>query len=279
MTMDATMRLRWAPLLALLLACGGGSTDAGGGDGGASGDMGPGSVLDGPLPNALEVRVEPARAFYRTGQQVRLVAEVLDAEGNVLEGVPLAFAGDPAEAAAPDAGEAGLFTLTDEGSLRLEACTVELVFMGEPLCDFARVLVDDGSPNLEVSAPRPGEELGGGEATAIEVRGSVADMSGMAAVLVNGVLAEVDAMGAFRVDVPPRAGVNHLEVVATDGVSDAATVEMDVLWAESYLPATREGAPSVTLPDALVLQLGQGFFDDGQPLDADADPLVTQDLA
>ncbi len=228
----------------------------------------------GPPPVSLDATITPGRAFYQTGQNVRVRAEVLDAAGNPLDGVPLTFRAAPA--ASTMAGEdPDRFILEAEGSVTLEACTA--ITGQEPLCDAVQILVDDGSPVLEVSSPRPGAQLGGEGITTLEVSGSVADDS--VSVSVAGMPATVDAMGRFRAEVEPRLGVNHLVVSASDGLSDPAVVELDVLFAERYLPATEDGRPALRTDGDLALQLGQALLDDGMPFDPEASPLVTEDLA
>ncbi len=112
----------------------------------------------------------------------------------------------------------------------------------------------------------------------IEVTGSVAD-SRTPTVFINGVPAEVDEMGMFSGSVTPLFGVNHLEIVASDEVTDQARIQMDVMWADRYNAPDAGDNPSVTLPEGITLQLGQAFFDDGAPLDLEATPLTTRDLA
>ena len=227
-------------------------------------------------PAGIEVQVVPGRTYYRTEQVVRVEATVIDTAENPLAGAEVAITADPPSAATADG--TGNFVLNQQGFVTFEACTVEAGVTGEPLCDSVRILVDDGAPNLEVSSPTPGQELGGEGATAIVVTGSVADSRDVS-VFVNGVPAEVDAMGMFSGSVTPLFGVNHLEIVASDEVSDPARIQMDVMWSDAYVPPDAGETPSLTLEDGITLQLGQGFFDDGTPLDLDASPLSTRDLA
>ncbi|MEO0322966.1 MAG: hypothetical protein AAF447_08405, partial [Myxococcota bacterium] len=266
----ATLRtLRRLPLLGLLplvlVACGGGG-------GGVVPDSDSGNYV-GPPPVSLEVAISPSRAFYQTGQAVRVRAEVLGAEGTPLEGVPLRFRAEPADSVMSGEG-ADAFVLEREGTVVFEACTA--IADQEPLCDAVQVLVDDGSPMLEVSSPLPGAQLGGEGVTTLAVEGSVADTS--ASVTVNGVPAAVDAMGRFTAEVVPRPGVYHLAVVASDGLSEPMLVEFDVLFAERYLPATEDGRPALRSRGDVVLQVGQSLLDDGVPFDLEALPIVTRDL-
>lgn len=265
------MRVLLTALLAFGLACGDddGMMDM---DGGVDAAPRP----PGTPPYGIEVRVSPPRDSYRTDQTIRMVAEVSDIDGVLIEGAEVTWSVEPASAATDMGG--GVFTLVEEGFVELTGCTVAAGPEGEPLCDFARILVDSGAPNLEVTSPTPGQELGGDGSTTIEVTGSVADTRDVQ-VFVNGELATVDDMGVFTHAITPLFGANHIEVVASDGVTEGSRVEMDVLWADSYVPATNGDRPEVALPEGLVLQLGQSFFDDGSPLDTTADPIRTEDLA
>lgn len=232
-------------------------------------DAGPGAA---PQRN-VEVRITPSRGFYRTGQAVRPNATVRDAEGNEVA-VPVTWRIRPATAA--EAADDGVYTLAEEGMVEFEACvpsgTVEA-------CDFNRIIVDNAAPTLEVTSPLPGAELGGDGATSIEVVGSVSDTRDVN-VYVNGAEAEVDTMGMFRATVSPLFGLNHIDVFASDGVGEQTRVEFDVLWADRYLQAVNaDMEPEVMFDEALQLQLGQPFFDDGTPLDTSVSPPVAGDLA
>ncbi len=262
------MRVLLSVLLTFGLACGddGGMTHS---DGGV--DAEPGAQ-----PYGIEVQVSPPRDSYRTDQTIRMVAEVTDIDGVLIEDAAVTWSVAPASAAM-DMGD-GVFTLVEEGFVELTGCTTMAGPEGEPLCDFSRILVDSGAPNLEVTSPTPGQELGGDGSTTIEVTGSVADTRNVQ-VFVNGELATIDDMGVFTHTLTPLFGANHIEVVASDGLTEGSQVEMDVLWADRYVPSLSGDRPEFALPEGLVLQLGQSFFDDGTPLDTMADPIRTEDLA
>lgn len=247
-----------AATLALCAACGDGDTT---------------EPLPPPTPAALSVSVAPTRQFYRTDQTISLQAEVTDATGAVIPDAPLSWTANPVDAIGGITG--GETTLLNAGRVVLTACTGD---GAATLCDDLYLLVDDGSPVLELTEPVAGAELGGDGATSIAVAGSVSD-AGVARVFVNGAAVVVGDNGEFQAAVEPVYGVNHIQVVASDGVTDDESRELDVLWAESYLPAVSdEGRPRVALDDGIVLQLAQSFFDDGTPLVL-APPVETRDLA
>jgi hypothetical protein len=232
------------------------------------------------IPTTLTLSIAPMRAAYRTGETVMLTVVIRDQDDEPLAEEMADIVISPA-GAATEMGATAMgprFMLTQAGFVTFSACWGGHTD-GE-LCDQVRILVDDGSPMLEVSEPLPGAELGpDGDVTDIVVRGSVADMR-MSRVFVNGTLAEVDDLGRFEAHVEPRFGVNHLVIAASDGVVTPTTTEMDVLWAPSYARArTSWGAPGVSLPAGAALDLGAGFFDDRVPLVSTERPVVTEDLA
>lgn len=247
-------------------------------------DAGPG--MDGgpmgPTPYGIDVSVAPPRAEYRLNTSIRVQAVVTGEDELPLEGAGVLWSVEPADAVV-EMGD-GVYQLRAEGYVRFTGCTetpgpaTPEAPDGVVLCDSARILVDAGSPMLVVNSPEPGAELGGGEEETIVVTGSATDTRDVN-VYVNGEQVEVDEMGMFRAEVAPLFGVNHLEVVASDGVTPDTKIELDVLWADEYLSADDGANPRVQLDEGILMQLGQRFFDDEMPLDTSADPVVTRDLA
>lgn len=235
-----------------------------------------------PVPHAIEARVAPSRTWYHTGQEVQLTGVVTDVLGEEIEDVEVLWTAEPASMVS--GGEPGTdprvatYTLNAEGRVTFTGCVAPPTEEEEPtLCDSVTIRIDDGMPSLEVTSPEPGDELVGPDG--ITVTGSVADRS-MVAVYVNGTPAVVDEMGRFEATVEGVFGVNHLVVSASDGLTDVAAVEMDVLWAPAYTPAIGDdGTPELELDDGMTIWLGQRFFDDAVPLDPTAEPIETHDLA
>jgi hypothetical protein len=226
-----------------------------------------------PLPARIEITISPGRAFYRPGQTIYVGAEVLDVDGAPVPDASLRWQVTPASGIASAA--VGEITLIGEGVVTFEACLVDTQH-----CEETSLLVDAAAPVLEVSEPVPGAELGGDGATSIVVRGSVSDAT-YSAVFVNGSRVEPDERGEFSASVAPTWGVNHVQVVASDGLAEETTRDLDVLWADAYHPFSvleGESQPRTSLDEAVRLQLGRGVFDDGAPL-ASGSPLETRDLA
>lgn len=257
------MRMRLLSFLLVLTACGGD-------------DMPPPVVIPPGGPAALDLTIDPVRAFFHTAQVVTLTAAVTDTEGMALPDAAVMFSATPEASVTPmPAGvQSATYTIAASGSISFTACVVD----APSICDTVDIVVDDGSPALEVETPLPGAEID--DATGILVRGSVADTSGELRVFVNGIAVELDGMGIFETTLPARFGVEHIDVVASDGLTDVSTVEMDVLWAPAFTPAVdADGQPAFTLDDSAGLWFGQRFFDDDAALDPTATPLETRDLA
>lgn len=251
---------RLSILLVLLAACGDDSspaTDAAVGMD-ASNDVGGPDAGPGAVVESLDLRVAPARSAYFTEQPVRIEGTVRDSAGAEIRDVGFTLETPPEATLQED----GTFTLNSEGYVNFQGCADRPNAAGEEVCDFVRILVDDGSPNLEVTSPVPGAELGGETATTILVEGSVADSRDVS-VRVNGDPVRVDSMGEFSHEVEALFGVNHLVISASDGISNETRIEMDVLYSEVFQPGG-EGTEN-RVEDAITLRLGQAFFDDRMP--------------
>ena len=244
-----------------------------GDDGDDAGEGKPDAALPAPLPARIELTVDPGRAFYRPGQTVNVTAKVFDAYDQFMPEIWPVLEALPSGSTTSEAS--GKFVLTTEGVLTFRACIA-----GTEHCEETSLLVDAAAPVLEVAEPLPGAELGGDGATSIVVSGSVSDAT-YAGVFVNGLRVQPDELGSFTLNVVPSWGVNHLQIVASDGLNEETRQELDVLWADAYHPysiADDTLQPRTALEDAVRLQLGRGVFDDGAPL-ASGTPLETRDLA
>ncbi|MBS2014538.1 MAG: Ig-like domain-containing protein [Deltaproteobacteria bacterium] len=225
------------------------------------------------LATGVKVQLSPEQAFYPVNSQLTLTATVTDGAGTEIRGAKVAWKADPAEAAT-QAGDTGAFTLNRLGPVTFTACSVD----NASACGSARIRVSPGGPALVVESPVPGAELGGDNKGTFVVVGRTTTG---ASVFVNGAPAPVAPDGAFKVEVVGNFGVNHLVVSSTNGQDPEVRRELDFAFGGSYAPAVDEkGAPAFSAADALVLDLGQRFFDDGTavPLDAPK-PVTLPDMA
>ncbi len=272
--------------LVLSAACGGGSathgsttttTSTSGGGEPSTGGAPPSSSGE-----AVTVTVAPELGFYPVASDVSLTATVTDATKKQVPNAKVTWTLEPKDAAVAS-DTAGTFTLKKAGPLTFKACTNPGTTggnAGAPACGEAIIQVSPEAPVLVVQSPQRGDELGGNGAQTFPVKGKVTSTRAVH-VFVDGSEAKVSKDGSFTADVPAFYGVNHLIVSATDGENPEVRDERDVAFGAAYAPAVdANGAPALSVPDALVLQLGQGFFDDGVPVPLTAPhPVVLPDLA
>lgn len=236
-------------------------------------------ALDGPA--AVVVTLEPAQALYRPGLRVLPKAVVLDGRGDPLEGVEVQWSVEPPEAASFQQ-DTGRWKLDQEGEVAFFGC-LDVGSEGQRICGQKRVVSDAKGPSITLTAPTPGAWLQADQHPTIRVAGYAEDTHGELGVFVNGQAAPLDAEGRFAVDVDPRFGINHLEVVASDGLQPLETLACaDVLWAPQFLaPNPARGLASLRLERGLQMRLGRRFLDDGEPLSGEVlqGEVVTQDLA
>lgn len=228
----------------------------------------------GPVPSGVAVHLDPALAFYPVNSQLSLTATVTDAAGAELRDAKVTWTSDPIDMATP-ANDGGTFTLNRLGYVTFTACAVA----NASACGSARIKVSPGGPALVLNTPQPGAELGGDGKSTFVVEGKTT--GGTTRIFVNGVPATVAPDGTFKTDVAATFGVNHLVVSADNGEDPEVRHELDVAFGAAYTPAVDgKGAPAFSSPDALVLDLGQRFFDDGTavPLDAPR-PTTLPDMA
>jgi len=228
----------------------------------------------GAAPSGVVVHVDPSQAFYPVTSQVALTATVTDGAGAELHDAKVTWTADPPDAALP-AGDAGAFKLNRIGSVTFTACAVD----NATACGSARIKVSPGAPLLVLTTPQPADELGGDGKSTFPVAGKIT--TGANKVLVNGVDTPVAPDGTFKTDVAATFGVNHLVVSVDNGMDPEVRREFDVAFGAGYAPAVdASGAPAFSSPDALVLDLGQRFFDDGTAVPLNAPhPVTLPDMA
>ena len=241
---------------------------------GVAGIAGCSSDASGPVSSGVVVHVDPQQAFYPVTSQVSLTATVTDSAGTEHQDTPVTWTSDPADAVIP-AGDAGVFKLNKLGSVTFTACAVD----NASACGSAKIQVSPGAPGLVVTTPPPAAELGGDGKPTFPVEGRIT--TGANKVLVNGAPVTVAPDGSFKTDVAATFGVNHLVVSVDNGMDPEVRSEFDVAFAGAYAPAVdAKGAPAFSAPDALVLDLGQRFFDDGTAVPLNAPhPVTLPDMA
>lgn len=221
------------------------------------------------IPSFVEVTLSPLRALYLPGSTATLSGLAYDEAGEPMPEVELVWTADPPEAAT--AGDDGAWVLNAEGPVSIAAC-VRYPRPGRPaVCGRKALMVDGSPPIVEVTRPLPGEMIRADGDDSIRVAGRVTDTNGSLQVFVNGDRVAIGSGGQFTAAVPARFGVNHIEVVGTDGLQvREGRQALDVIWAPDYLPVNLTGddpvATRVDINNAVRLEMRQSFLDDGIPL-------------
>ena len=232
------------------------------------------------VPELLVVELVPGRAAYPLGLAVTPSATVYDQTASEMSDLPLEWSVSPSGAATQDGDR---WTLEREGTVTFKACTPLTETLN--LCGEKSIVVDAGSPTLEIFTPVGGAELLADEDPEIFVSGRATDSNGVIRVYVNGERVALDAEGNFSTTVRAIYGVNHIEVVATDGLNIRETVRaVDVLWATHYHPVSinpADGTVDGEYPQALLLRLNQRYLDNDIPIRVDPEHpvIVSRDIA
>lgn len=202
------------------------------------------------LPAKLVVSLSPAEKVYARGSSVRLQHVVADRYGNEVDDAPVRVTAGGGQ----DLGE-GRFRFLTDGHYRIDAAVDPPTEADVPLEAHVEILVDSTGPSIACDEPANAailELAPGGE---IDLRGSVADASGVERVLVGGVPVPVAPDGTFTRTIGTVYGINAVDVAAVDvnGVETARTCSFLVAdqWAEG------------DLQDAITFRLGQAAIDDG----------------
>ena len=272
------------PLAGTVGCAGGSSGPPSGSDDDASGgqvDAGP-PTTDGnkkELVATVEIRLKPARHVYSPGTKLEGTAVVYDADGNQLDDPDTRWSTTPSDGAEKRGG--GKFELKQEGTLEVRACaTLE---GGRDVCGSKEIAVDAGRPEIQLDKPAAGALLGGNGDGPITVEGRVVDSHGKLTAFLNGERLELDDKGRFSTEYEPTFGVNTLHVVASDSLnrSDATTTRA-FLWAPHYGGTTQKSSKvHFSFDDGVAIDLGQDFFDDGEPpmRKTKESKLITEDFA
>ena len=219
-------------------------------------EPGPGvtvQVRPGPPAN-LGIALFPDRPVYPVGSVIELIPVVTDAFGNPIPDAPLTFESNPP---LPTFGAGRVFA-AQEGRYLLAVNVDGPTYENRALSAAVEILVDFGGPGITCLSPALGEYVVRPAGGMLPLEGKVADIAGVASLTVDGVPVNLAGDGNWRAEVPVEWGLNVHEIVASDGVTENSTF-CAYYAADAYLPEDR------FLDDALILRLGQGAIDDGEP--------------
>lgn len=223
-------------------------------------------------PVALELRATPERTGYPVDARVTLSWVAFDAWGNEIPDLPGTLTAPTAPAITLLNDETHEYRLEAEGrylfSVRLDA-------PWQNLTDDLELIVDITAPTITVTFPERGATLLA-DGNPVTVRGKVTDAGGIKSFRINNQLVTLAADGSFAHPVTSsKWGLNLLDIRATDVGDNTTVVGPTYHYSDRYVSFVDEDARGLQLPDALVVLLAQGFFDDGVHDPAKLDDLAT----
>ncbi len=224
-----------------------------------------------PLPVGIRVTLDPG-GIVRPGVRVRPVVVIENEDGSPGD------AGAARVAVMPNGAvlaRGDRYEILDEGRVVFQACVATEYYAEGRVCASASVLSDAGPPEIEIFEPAPGARLSG--VGPVIVRGRVMDTHGTPSAWVAGRAVSLDFEGHFETEMVPDFGVNHLVVVASDGVRDEeSSRELDYLWSPTVLPLDGDSA---RLASGVSLRLAADFFDDDTTEDVQDGRVELDDIA
>lgn len=211
-----------------------------------------------PQPVHVALRLEPRRPLYAPADELQVKATISDAYGEALQW-PIAYRVEPPELAQID--EAGQLTIQGEGPATIYGCVED--DSQTAVCGQVSLFSDAAPPQLEIEQPVRGAIFGADGRASITVSGTATDSRAPVDLRINGLRVQVAEAGRFQLELPARFGINHIEVIADDGVQPATRRSVDVLWAPEYLEPDAAGT---SIPNALYLRIEQAMLDSGEPV-------------
>ena len=207
------------------------------------------------LPARIAARLVPDRPVYAVGSVVGLVPIVTDEHDNPIDTAIVAYESEPP---LPSFGE-GRFRPDDEGTYAVRVRVDEPTHNDRELVVEREIFVDFGGPGIRCDSPRQGARVIRPEGGVMTLRGAVADLAGVAEVLFDDVPIELGEGGVWAVETPVEWGLNVHAISAIDEVGQVNSALCEFLAADGYL------SERLGLEDAVLLRLGQGAIDDGEP--------------
>ncbi|MFO0746088.1 MAG: hypothetical protein U1F43_10490 [Myxococcota bacterium] len=223
-------------------------------------------------PVTLELSADPDLPGYGVGAKVELSWTAYDNWGNAIADLPgtLTAPTQPAIALLDD--ELHQYRLDAEGlyhfSVRLDAPWASLT-------DDLDLLVDVTPPTVTITYPERGATLTESVDNPLVVRGKVTDAGGLQTFKINAQSVAVAADGTFSHPVESKWGLNRLDIVAVDKALNSTTLGPTYHYSDAYISFIDQDAKGLQDPDALVVLLAQGFFDDGVHDPADLNDVAT----
>ena len=220
------------------------------------------------LPASLVIARVPDRSVYAIGEVIDIRRIVSDRFDNPVEDALVPVRSVPNGQQLGD----GRFRYLADGRYELTATVTPPTHDDIPLSASTIVIVDQNGPAISCDDPIDGAILNRAPGGGLTFRGSVADISGVSEVRVNGAVVPVDASGEFSASLATEWGINFIDIAAVDTTGREASRTCAFLVSDVWAPDYR------TTNDMLSLTLRQQAVDDSSragDLDSLGDVLYT----
>ena len=220
-------------------------------------------VVPGELA-ALVLSAKPSKAAYKLDEKVAIESEVTDVYGNVLEDAAIVLT-------IPEGmKESGSkYEFEEEGIYAVQGH----VEGHEDISDELTLVCDETGPEVIVLVPERGATLDGD--VMVDIEGTAIDLfSDEVELEINGTSVPVNENGQFFHVIQATHGLNILVFEATDEYGRRTKIAQSFYYSTEYVDFNTENINDVTLPQSLLIYLGQNFLDDGIH-----DPTHIDDLA
>jgi hypothetical protein len=207
-------------------------------------------VIQPDTPTQITANVVPEKMVYRIGEVISIVYFVGDQFGNAYPNYPVNIS------SAPVLNGFGprRYRLEEEGIFQIQVAVPDT----EPVLSAQlEVMVDDRGPVVDCDAPAFGSILTAQDGERISLNGSVDDLSGVTAIMVDGTPISFDGGTSFSTSIATTPGLNIVEVEATDGLGQSSRSLCGFFVAPQYEQGSR------VVDGTIALDLRQGAIDDG----------------
>jgi len=225
-------------------------------------------------PVSIELLASPDKPAYDLEDKVNLTWVVLDANGNIITGLPATLT-PPQTPGTNDLGDndgARQFEFVEEGQY---TWTVRLDPPWDSLSDDITLICDETGPAIVLDFPERAAQIIGDGSEQLIVTGTVTDDWGDIDLFrINGDDYPLEPDGSFTYPMDAIWGVNIIDFRAKDSFGNWTDITPTFQYAQEFTSFDETDAKGINEPDGLALLLGQLFLDDG-----DHDKTNPNDLA